>query len=182
LSNFYLLFEKNTNCNIFFQKTFFFRSSLTLVPDKGFTLIEILAAVSIAVLLFSAVFGLYFFGVNTFQICTAHLDLQQNVRIAADFITRELRYARNLEVDTNEVQYQLPDDDDNNSYTIKKENGEIVYLINSTENKIAYNISTLSFTWDGLKKILSFEIEGVDNRYRYAVRTAVCLQNLRERR
>ncbi len=152
-----------------------------MVPDKGFTLIEILAAVSIAVLLFCTVFGLYFFGVNTFQICTAHLDLQQNVRIAADFITRELRYARNLEVDTDEVQYELPDDD-NDSYTIKKENGEIVYLINSTENKIAYNINTLSFTWDGLTKILSFEIEGVDNRYCYAVRTAVCLQNLQERR
>ena len=148
--------------------------------EKGFTLLEVLAAVTVYALLLGSVFSLYLFGVNTYKVGSNRLDLQQNVRVAADFISRELRYAHALQqVNDHEVQYSYPGEAA--PYTIKHKNGEVVQLISNTETKIAYNIETLIFNWDEHNKVLYFSIKGNDEGNTYAVRSAVCLQNLRER-
>ena len=150
--------------------------------DKGFTLIEVLAAVSVFALLIGTTISLFIFYISIFQSGIDRLDLQQNVRIATDFFIRELRYAEDLQVISNkEIRFRLPGDI--TIYTLKKKNEELVILSNNTENKIAYNINFLHFT-DEQRKILSFEIQGQgdNNNYLYATRSAVCLQNLRQRR
>lgn len=155
-----------------------FYASFPAKPNKnGFTLLETLVVITLFTILAGTFFSLVIFSTNIFQTGTTILDLQQNVRIATDFIIRELRYASTLQVITSkEIKYRLPGD--SAVYTIKQKNEEIVILINNTENKIAYGIGNLSMNWDELKKILTFEIEGIEGGHNFAVRSAVCLQNL----
>ncbi len=150
------------------------------VGEKGFTLVELLAAVTLYTILLGSVFSLYFFGVNAYKMGSIRMDLQQNVRVAADFITRELRYAHQLQqINEHEIRYSKPGDPAN--YTIKYKNGEIVQLIRNTEEKVAYHVETLIFDWDEDEQVLYFSIMGMDEGNTYALRSAVCLQNLRER-
>ncbi len=147
---------------------------------KGFTLVEVLAATAIYALLLGSVFSLYFFSVNAYKMGSTRVDLQQNVRVAADFINRELRHALALQqVNGHEIRYSKPGD--TAAYTIKYKNGEIVQLIRNTEEKVAYNVEALIFDWDEDNKILYFNIMGIDEGNTYAMRSAVCLQNLQER-
>lgn len=148
-----------------------------VAAEQGFTLLECLAAVTVFILLLGMVWGFYLFGVYYFQAAAERVDLQQNVRVAADFIARELRYARTLELSgSREVRYRLPND--STSYTIRQKYNEVVLLIAGTETKIAYNIQSLIFNWDAGKGILYFDLAGNSGRYNYAVNTALRLPNL----
>ena len=148
-----------------------------IVAEQGFTLLECLAAVTVFTILLGTVWGFYLFGVNNFQAAAEKVDLQQNVRVAADMITRELRYASTLQLNgSREVRYRLPGD--NTSYRIRQKNNEVVLLIAGTETKIAYNIQSLIFSWDAENRILYFDLVGADGRYNYAVNTALRLPNL----
>lgn len=152
----------------------------TLISEQGFTLVELLAALLLYGVLLGSLFSLYLFGVNIYQTGATRLDLQQNVRVAADFITRELRYATELqEVKDDQLSYRIPAAAA--TYTIKHKEGEVVQLISTTETKISYNIEKLQFTWDHDQKILYFSIKGIDNGAQYFMRSAVGLQNLRAR-
>jgi prepilin-type N-terminal cleavage/methylation domain-containing protein len=147
--------------------------------EKGFTLVEVMTAISIYAILLGSVFSLYLFGVNAYKAASNRLDLQQNVRVAADFITRELRHAKALQqVNGHEIKYS--NFGDTATYTIKYKNGEIVQLVNSTEVKIACNVDALIFDWDEDYKVLYFNIVGIDEGNTYAMRSAVYLQNKRE--
>jgi len=148
-----------------------------IAAEQGFTLLECLAAVTVFTILLGTVLGFYLFGVNKFQAAVEQLDLQQNVRVAADLITRELRYARTLHLRSSaDVTYRLPGD--GTSYRIRQKNNEIVLLIAGTETKIAYDIQTLIFNWDAGRGILYFDLVGSDSNYNYAVNTALRLPNL----
>lgn len=138
-----------------------------------------MAAISIYALLLGSVFSMYLFGVNIYKVGSNRSDLQQNVRVAADFITRELRHARTLQqVNGHEIKYS--NFGDTATHTIKHKNEEIVQLISSTEVKVAYNVESLIFDWDDNYKVLYFNIVGIDEGNTYAMRSAVCLKNLRE--
>lgn len=166
------LSTKNTG-----DKNKFYASFPAKPNENGFTLLETLVVITLFAILAGTFFSLFIFTTNIFQAGTTILDLQQNVRIATDFIIRELRYASTLQVITSkEIKYRLPED--SAVYTIKQKNEEIVILINNTENKIAYSIGNLVMNWDEIKKILTFEIEGIEGGHNFAVRSAVCLQNV----
>ncbi len=147
--------------------------------ENGFTLIEVLAAITLYAVLLGSFFSLYIYSVNTYRVGSNLLDLQQNVRVATDFITRELRYAHALQlINDHEIRYSCPAGIKN---TIKYKNGEIVQLISNTETKIAYDMEGLIFDWDEERKILHFVIKGVSEGTAYTVQSAVCIQNLRKR-
>ena len=150
--------------------------------EKGFTLLEVLAVVTIFSFLLAMACSLFMYQANFFQYAAKRLDVQQNVRVAADFITRELRYAEDLEiVNSQEVKYTLPDDDKLlgirlriNSSTNDK---EIMIVYPGTANLITYNIESLDFSLDEPSKILYFTIKGADGRYSYTLRSAVYMPN-----
>lgn len=157
-----------------------FRAKIVSGAEKGFTLMEVLAAVSVFALIMGSVFSLYIFGINTYKAGSNRVDLQQNIRLASDFITRELRYAHTFaQISEHEIRYSIYDSE--STYTIKYKDGEIVQLIGGTEEKIAYAVETLRFGWDGANAILNFSISGIADGNSYALRSAVCLRNLRER-
>ncbi|GEM_PF-589286 len=61
------------------------------MKQKGLTLIELMIVLSLLVILLSAGYLLFSFGYNTFFIAQGRSDVQQNVRIVSDFLTREVR-------------------------------------------------------------------------------------------
>jgi prepilin-type N-terminal cleavage/methylation domain-containing protein len=65
---------------------------------RGFTLIELIVVIAIVGLIISMAFSFYVFGSNTFTIGENQSNIQHNVRMAAKYITNELRIARTVEI------------------------------------------------------------------------------------
>ena len=147
--------------------------------EEGFTLIEVLAVVTIFSFLLAMACSLFIFQTNFYEFTTKRLDVQQNVRIAADYITQELRYATTLKrKNAQEVEYEIPTSE--RIYNIRQK-GELIVrtLYNYTgENEISYNIEKLNFTWDDAEKVLTFTIKGSDKNYSYTLDSAVYLPNV----
>ena len=147
--------------------------------EEGFTLIEVLAAVTIFSFLIAMACSLFIFQTNFYEFTTKRLDVQQNVRIAADYISQELRYATTLKrKNAQEVEYEIPNDE--RIFNIRHKDKSIVrslYNYNG-ENEISYNIEKLNFTWNDTEKILTFTIKGSDKNYSYTLVSAVYLPNV----
>lgn len=76
--------------------------------ECGFTLIETLLALVLLILVASAIYSLYFFGVSAWRKGIEQMDYQQNLRAAADLIDRELRFAGWVEIpQSGEICYKL---------------------------------------------------------------------------
>ncbi|HWR43648.1 PilW family protein [Sporomusa sp.] len=61
--------------------------------QSGFTLIELMIGLGLTVLLMSAIFGLLFTSLRSWQQGKSHVEIHQTVRIAVDTIARQVRYA-----------------------------------------------------------------------------------------
>lgn len=72
--------------------------------DAGFTVVEVLVTAVILVLLLGAVYTVFESGLNIWFQSERKVDRQQNVRIAVDRLTREIRNGRRL-VDTDGKTY-----------------------------------------------------------------------------
>ncbi len=144
---------------------------------KGFTLLECVIVMAIMSLIFVAAYSLFFFGVRAYETGRENVDVQQNVRIAADFIFREVRYAQTLVVPSpTEIRFTLPEDD--NGYAIKLKGEEIVLFTNFVENKIAYQIKDLQFTFCAQRGMLGYYISGGQGDDYYALRGSFQVRNL----
>jgi type II secretory pathway component PulJ len=64
---------------------------LRLKNKKGFTLLEILVAISLSFLLLEALYGVYITSYKSYTNSIAEAELNQNARIAMERITRDLR-------------------------------------------------------------------------------------------
>lgn len=65
---------------------------------KGFTLIEIIISLAILTIVLAGAFNLFSFGTGLFKDSSDRYDLQSSIRTAADCITRETRYASQIEI------------------------------------------------------------------------------------
>lgn len=143
--------------------------------SEGFTLIEILVAFSLLSLVITCLYTFYFFSINSFTRGVAYSDLQQNIRVGSDFVKRELMFAENIElVQEDRVKYRQVGD--SNSYELRQKGREIVLLINSVEQKVAYNIEELEFDLDD--NVLYFYIKGKDGNKTYNYNSTVELKNM----
>ncbi|MBZ4665933.1 prepilin-type N-terminal cleavage/methylation domain-containing protein [Mahella sp.] len=66
---------------------------------KGFTLVEVLITVALFSVLVAVVFSMYFVGTKTFTIAADQSFAQKYARTAADFISKELRTAKDISAD-----------------------------------------------------------------------------------
>lgn len=71
---------------------------------RGFTLLEILVAISLSSMLLGALYGVYITSYRTYKRSVAKAELNQNARIAMERITRDLRQ-------TERIVTALPPDD-----------------------------------------------------------------------
>lgn len=146
---------------------------------KGFTLLECILAMAIMSLIFIAAYSLFIFGIRTYEAGRQKVDVQQNVRIAADFIFREVRYARTLDVPSpSEIRFTFPGDD--NHYAIKLKGEEIVLLTNFVENKVAYQIKDLQFFLCDQRGVVGYHILGGEDDDHYALQGAFQVRNFRQ--
>jgi prepilin-type N-terminal cleavage/methylation domain-containing protein len=60
-------------------------------PKKGFTLLEILVAISLSTLLLGALYGVYITSYKSYKNSIGKAELNQNARIAMERITRDFR-------------------------------------------------------------------------------------------
>lgn len=89
---------------------------------KGFTLIEVLITIGILGIVISTLYNIIFFQINAFDKSDRQSVAQSDIRYISDFITNELRYAKDIEI--------LSNKSDINSYEYKYiyiDNGEIFY-------------------------------------------------------
>lgn len=147
----------------------------------GFTLVELLVTLTILVLVLGIGYTFYIHDFNTFSSGTKQSKTQQDIRLAANTITNELRYLTNLTIsntnpnsfDDNSYYIYINDNpsDSNNGYIMLKKPG-------SQSSPIVLNDSikfVLTFKKEA-DKILSFEIH--DTNGTYSVGSKVTLMNL----
>ncbi len=102
-----------------------------LINDQsGFGLVELLIVLSLLVIVLTMIFTFYLFGVTSFNIGEQQSDVQQNARIAAGFITKELRIAERVII-VNEYEdfagLDIEQSEDFYLYYIYLEEGSIYY-------------------------------------------------------
>ncbi|MBP2027366.1 prepilin-type N-terminal cleavage/methylation domain-containing protein [Acetoanaerobium pronyense] len=89
---------------------------------KGFTLIEVLVTIGILGILISVLYNIIFFQINAFNKSDRQSVAQSDVRYISDFITNELRFAKDIEI--------LGNKSDIDSYEYKYiyiENGDVFH-------------------------------------------------------
>ncbi len=130
---------------------------------RAFTLIELIIVVAIILVVMTAIWNFFFFGLNTFNRGNAKSIVQNDVRAVSDLITSELRNATLISVTKSDL-----------GDTIKLE---------SLENKFD-KLSKVSFliTQDsGTKRyFVEYSVEGKDiqRNINYEVKSKVLLNNI----
>jgi prepilin-type N-terminal cleavage/methylation domain-containing protein len=71
-------------------------SSNFIKNNRGLSLVELLIALFLLGIVLALGYNYFFFGMNTFNRGEQQADIQQNARLAADFITRSTRIAERL--------------------------------------------------------------------------------------
>lgn len=155
-----------------------------LNDERGLSLVELLVALTITGLMLSGVFAFYIFGSKVFKTGTEKAGLQHGLRQAAEIITREVRYATELDTIDDIPENYGPLDDNERYIYLKESNGEeespggrIVLLDQHGETDISAGIPVtgLTFSLDG--KMLDFELKSTGKRGEYSIESKVWLFN-----
>lgn len=123
------------------------------ISSKGFTLVEILVAIAISTLVMGSVYGIYITSYKSYRKSINKADLNQNVRIALERISRDLRQ-------TNAIITTLP------SSEIKFQDGhdtsQIRYInyYRDTDNNLYQRISHYYFPIDPFTYVRWNEVDG----------------------
>ena len=167
-----------------------------LIKDRrGFALLELVIALSLLSIILAMGFMFYFFGVNTFGIGEQQTDVQQNARLAADFITRELRIAEKIvivdqyedlalldfDVDSEEyLVYYLYVDDSRLYYEKIDTPVELHVLLEGISSKVDFDLEFIKSATE--ENILHFNLsaENKESGRNYSLETEVLVLNLDE--
>lgn len=123
-------------------------------------------------------YSFFYFGTTSFTIGESQSNVQQDIRLAADFITRQVRYAAELEIlDENDAIPETITNQDN--YIFINDDGFIEFR-NKDGSKIINHITTggfeLVFQPKAEGKILYFKINGV--KQKYGIESEVMILNI----
>ncbi len=116
--------------------------------SKGFTLLELLLAITLLSIVLSSIYTFYFLGINSYQKGWMKIELQQSARIGMDKIGRELKWARHYTVKSMGKEIEFYQFNDNRKYNFLLKNRDLEFLIGSTATKVARNIESLNFSID----------------------------------
>jgi prepilin-type N-terminal cleavage/methylation domain-containing protein len=123
---------------------------------KGFTLVEILVVIIIAVFVSAGIIAIFYVANTNWYLDTGLLDLQQQARLAMDGMTKEIRQSRiaNLTVSAGgiDVNFTIPmnlSNPGNTTYSsvihYYKNNTQIIREYSGSTKILANNINNLSF-------------------------------------
>lgn len=150
--------------------------------QRGLSLVELLIALSILVLVLGLAFSFFFFSTKSFQAGSNQSNVQQNLRIASDFIHKEARHAIELQLlDSSFVPtegYEYIFVEDSSIKHGKFANGNFV-KVNKSDHII--DSAGLEFTvkkLDNGSNILEFVIKAKDKKQDYSIDSIVYLNNI----
>ncbi len=166
-----------------------------IISDRqGLGLIELMIVLALLSITMAIAYTFYTFGLSTFSIGEKQVDVQQNARMAADFITRELRMAEKVVIlDSHEDYEELEIEenmDDYLLYYIYLKDGSIYYerMSGPDERDIVENISgNIEFDLEFRKSeaqdnLIKFNLDAVniETGRTYSLETEVMVLNLEE--
>jgi len=146
----------------------------SIFENKGFSLVEIVITLALLGIILVPIFSFYFFGANTYEAAQKKSNIQNDILIAAEFITKELRTATAISlVETPNQNKGLY----NSSIGLKK--GCIEYNYNNISKPLTNsNIVELNLTLKKNSNILEFYIIGEEGKDQYRIHSKVTLLNL----
>lgn len=138
--------------------------------SQGYTLIELLAVITLSSMLFISVFSLYAFGVNTYTEYLDKLYVQQNARHALFVLTDNIRMAKDISfLSKDRITIMMFN---GNEITFLFKNGVLYRESNFIKNPIAY-INTLSFAKLQDKHSIEIELSCAKRRQIYNLKTII---------
>ncbi len=146
--------------------------------EQGIMLIEVLLALALLSMVLSTAYSFYFLGVKSYQEGSSHIDNQQNVRISADKINRELKWARNYTIFSGGSQIEFYFFNDNRRYSFRVRGGDLEFLIGTTVTKVACNIESVQFSTLE-PDLIKFTVTARGEEKKYDLSTFVYLRNVR---
>jgi prepilin-type N-terminal cleavage/methylation domain-containing protein len=141
----------------------------------GITLIELLMAMAIMSIAMVLIFGIYQFSVKTSKEAEFNSKNQFEVRMAADFITKELRYAASAQVLNNAPAASSGYYD----IYVQNTNGSIIFNKNGvpTTPPGLNNVTDFTLTFSSTNNIISFTIGKAGNT-KYDINSKVVMLNI----
>ena len=152
--------------------------------EQGFTVIELLVALSILTLVLAAAFSLFSAGLKSSNSAFAKTEACQNARFALDAMVKELLYADSYSVHRGgaEIRFTVPHDQFR-TRRFRLENGELIFDAYPTgclmyfHNKIALGLNRLNFS-PGAGGLILIELETGPLQNPFKLKGAVLPRNL----
>ncbi len=148
--------------------------------QRGFTLVEVIIVSAILLLVIAGVYSFFTFGQRVFRSGSGQADLHASVRLAAEKISRELRFAGEVEL-LEENWDPASASTDEHSYIYYDSNNLCLMLLDSTGARAISSpiISNVIFSADPEEgKILLFTIQGEEGSAVFALDSSVRPMNL----
>ena len=155
---------------------------LSLINSKGFTLIELIIVMAIMSIVLTLGFSMLLNGQKTFNMSIDKTDVQSDIRMAADFITKELRNVQAISV-SNTQPASTPSE---NYIYADSADQKMKYWAASAANPVDKTDAFIQLTTDltfALKKVndkymISFTINGSKGTTSYSIQSEVLLNNI----
>jgi hypothetical protein len=153
--------------------------------ERGFLLTELTVTIALLVVVLAVAFIFFFFCQRSFSEGEKKTIVQSNVRLAANYITKEVRYADNIST-------TMPGDPKGRTYYCLKlgEDANLLQEIISPDNIKNRTITrdscletlTFKFRTESVKHFVRFEIKGHDEtrRQRRDISSEVLLVNIKD--
>lgn len=157
------------------MKQSFFKYRKIKGKKSGVTLIELIIVIALIGLVLSAAFSMQLFGVKTFKKGEKDSNNQYDVRMAADFITKQLRFASTVK-----VLNSFPEPK-KGYYDIYLKDGKIMYNKNGVESAPIgiSNVSDFTLTISEVdKNIIKFKV-GKTEDTKYDIESKVSILNIK---
>lgn len=137
---------------------------------SGMTLIELIVSIGIMLMILAVIFGFFSAGIESWLISENQMDVQQNARIAFDWISRDLKIAEDYEILSEDQLSITPYKGDTLVY--KKLGEQLVLEKDGEQSPVADYIDYLKFESmsDGTIKI---DIKAEKNSYEVNLSTKV---------
>ncbi|MBB6216604.1 prepilin-type N-terminal cleavage/methylation domain-containing protein [Anaerosolibacter carboniphilus] len=145
--------------------------------NGGFTLVEVLVVLALMGMVMSLGYSLNLFGVRVFHQGTAQANVQANVRLASDFITKETRNATEMTILNASESIPEANAIGEDIYYILLNGNSIEYRYKDHSKLLAESITELEFKKSS-SRTLNYIITGNDGNQNYSVTSNIFISNL----
>lgn len=148
---------------------------------SGITLIELLLALALSSLVLGIIYSLLLFGMRTYAKGNDQTELQFDIRLTADAITNELRYASLVEIHPDSLAIPATITDDKRYIYLLVEDGIDKLIIEGKDYIKKYPLGTngqVLFANTTSDKVLSFLLSGTNNDQNYSIASEIAVLNL----